>query len=66
MFVGSWQSLRVFNSLGQEIETFVGEYLESGFHSNLYLVNFTLRYRSLFYRLQVGIIDQSKKLVLLK
>jgi hypothetical protein len=40
--ISGWQTLKIFNSLGQEIETLVNEYREAGNHSKLYTVNSTL------------------------
>ncbi len=64
--VSGWQTLKVFNSLGQEVETVVDEYLESGFHSKLFIVNSTLPSGVYFYRLQAGDYLETKKMILLK
>ncbi len=64
--VGSWQTLKVFNSLGQEVETIVNEYLEAGVHSKLYIVNSTLPSGVYFYQLRSGNYLETKKMTLLK
>lgn len=40
--VSGWQTIKIFNTLGQEVETIVDEYLEAGNHSKLYIANSTL------------------------
>ncbi|HEX7358111.1 MAG TPA: T9SS type A sorting domain-containing protein, partial [Ignavibacteriaceae bacterium] len=50
--VGSWQTIKIFNTLGQEVETIVNEYLEAGLHSKLYIVNSTLPSGVYFYQLK--------------
>ncbi len=62
----SWQTIKVFNSLGQELETIVNEYLEAGSHSKLYIVNSTLPSGVYFYQLRVGDYTETKKMVLLR
>jgi len=65
--VGSWQTIKIFNSLGQEVETIVNEYLEAGNHSKLYIANSTLTSGVYFAILNSnsGIIS-TQKLILLK
>jgi hypothetical protein len=62
----SWQTLKLFNTLGQEVQTMVDEYLEAGFHSKLYIVNSTLPSGVYFYRLQAGSFIETKKMLMLK
>jgi hypothetical protein len=64
--VSSWQTLKIFDALGREIETLVNEYKEAGVHSILYIINSTLPSGIYFYRLQVGDFIQTKKMTLLK
>ena len=61
-----WQTLKIFNSLGQEIETLVNEYREAGNHSTLYIVNSALPSGIYFYQLKVGDFIQSHKMILVK
>ncbi len=68
--VSGWQTLKVFNSLGQEVETIVDEYLEAGFHSKLYIVNSStgggLPSGVYLYQLKAGNVIESKKMILIK
>ncbi len=68
--VSGWQTLKVFNSLGQEVETIVDEYLEAGFHSKLYIVNYSagggLPSGVYLYQLKAGNVIESKKMILIK
>jgi hypothetical protein len=59
-------SLKVFNSLGEEIETLLNEYQEAGIHSTLFIVNSTLPSGVYFYQMQAGDFMMSRKMVLLK
>lgn len=61
-----WQTLKIFNSLGQEIETLVNEYREAGNHSTLYIVNSALPSGIYFYELKVGNFIQAHKMILIK
>jgi len=65
--VGSWQTIKIFNSLGQEVDTIVNEYLEAGNHSKLYIANSTLTSGVYFAILNSnsGIIS-TQKIILLK
>ena len=64
--VSSWQTLKIYNTLGQEVETIVNEYLEAGFHSKLYIVNSTLPSGVYYYQLRAGDYLDTKKMILLK
>ena len=59
-------SLKVFNSLGEEVETLVNEYQEAGVHSTLFIVNSTIPSGVYYYQLKAGDFVQTKKLLLLK
>ena len=59
-------SLKVFNSLGEEVETVVSEYMSAGFHSKLFIVNSTLPSGVYFYQMQAGDFMMSRKMILLK
>jgi len=56
--VSSWQTIKLFNSLGQEVETIVDDYLDAGTHSKLYIVNSALPSGVYFYQLKA--VDPSK------
>jgi enterochelin esterase family protein len=62
---GSWQTLKIFNSLGEEVETLVNEYLESGFHSKVY-INSKLPSGVYFYKINSSGYSETKQMVLLK
>ena len=64
--VSSWQTIKVFNSLGQEVETIVNEYLEAGVHSKLYVVDTTLPSGVYYYQLKAGDYVATKKMLVLK
>jgi hypothetical protein len=59
-------SLKIFNSLGEEVETLLNEYEEAGIHSTLFIVNSTLPSGVYFYRMQAGDFVMSRKMVLIK
>jgi hypothetical protein len=52
--VSGWQTIKVFNSLGEEIETIVDGYYEAGNHSTLYIINSTLPSGVYFYQLRIA------------
>lgn len=68
--VSCWQTIKVFNSLGQEVETIVNEYLEAGVHSKLYIVNSSadggLPSGVYYFQLRAGNFNATKKMLLLK
>jgi photosystem II stability/assembly factor-like uncharacterized protein len=64
--ISSWQTIKLYNTLGQEVETIVNEYLESGVHSKLYIVNSTLPSGIYYYQLTAGDYIETKKMILLK
>ena len=59
-------TLKIFNSLGEEIETLVNEFQDAGVHSKLYIVNSTLPSGVYYYQLNAGGLTQTKKFILLK
>jgi hypothetical protein len=59
-------SLKIFNSLGEEIETLVNENQEAGIHSKLYILNSTLPSGVYLYQLKAGEFIQTRKMILLK
>ncbi|MGQ9643290.1 MAG: T9SS type A sorting domain-containing protein [Ignavibacterium sp.] len=72
--VGGWQTIKLFDVLGREIETIVDGYYEAGFHSTLYIVNSTLPSGVYFYQLKLVDTEtssgqtfiQTKKMMLIK
>jgi photosystem II stability/assembly factor-like uncharacterized protein len=64
--VSGWQTIKVFDVLGREIETIVEGYYDAGNHSTLYIINSTLPSGVYFYQLRAGDFIQTKKMMLLK
>jgi len=64
--VGSNVTLKLYNSLGEELETIVNEYFSEGIHSKLVTLNSTFPSGVYFYQLKVGNQVQSKKMILIK
>jgi parallel beta-helix repeat protein len=64
--VSGWQTIKLFDLLGREIETIVDGYYEAGKHSTFYNVNSTLPSGIYFYRLQADNITLIKKMILLR
>jgi hypothetical protein len=62
----SFVTLKIFNSLGEEVETLVNEFMNAGIHSKLYIVNSALPSGVYFYQLKAGDYLQTKKMVLIK
>jgi hypothetical protein len=59
-------TLKIFNSLGEEIKTLVNEYQETGYHSTLFVVNSSLPSGVYFYQIKAGNFISTKKMILLK
>ena len=51
--VGSWQTIKLYNSLGEEIETIVEGYYEAGKHSKFFTINSSLPSGVYFYQFKV-------------
>ena len=64
--VGSWQTIKLYNSLGEEIETIVEGYYEAGKHSTFYILNSTLPSGVYFYQLRAGDYIQTQKMILMR
>ncbi len=71
--VGSWQTIKLYNALGEEIDTIVEGYYEAGKHSKFYIINSTLPSGVYFYQLRAGdpstgsgqVFVQTKKMILM-
>jgi hypothetical protein len=61
-----WQTIKLYNALGEEIDTIVEGYFESGKHSKFYILNSTLPSGVYFYRLQAGNFVETKKMILMR
>jgi hypothetical protein len=59
-------TLKIFDTLGKEIQTLIDEYFESGFHSKFYILNSKLSSGVYFYRLSTQDYSETKSMVLLK
>jgi hypothetical protein len=64
--VSGWQSIKLYDVLGKEVETIVEGFFEAGNHSTLYIVNSTLPSGVYFYKLQAGSFTETKKMILMK
>ncbi|MFN3872720.1 MAG: T9SS type A sorting domain-containing protein, partial [Ignavibacterium sp.] len=64
--VDSWQTIKLYDITGREIETIVNGYYGAGFHSTLFIVNSSLPSGVYFYRLTVGDFSKTKSMILLK
>jgi photosystem II stability/assembly factor-like uncharacterized protein len=64
--ISSWQSIKLYDALGREIETIAEGFYEAGNHSKLYTANAALTSGIYFYQLKVGNFVQTKKMMLIK
>jgi hypothetical protein len=64
--VSGWQTLKIFDVLGREVETLVDEFRNAGFYSIFYNVNASLPSGIYFYQLKAGNFIQTNKMVYLK
>lgn len=60
-----WQTIKIYNSLGEEIETLVDEYKPAGMHKVQFTEN-NLPSGVYFYQLRAGEFIQTKKMILMK
>lgn len=59
-------SIKLFNALGEEVDTIVEGLFEAGIHSKLYNINSTLPSGIYFYQLRSGNFVETKKMILLR
>ncbi|MBK7501066.1 MAG: T9SS type A sorting domain-containing protein [Ignavibacteriales bacterium] len=64
--ISSWQSIKLYDALGREIETIAEGFYEAGNHSKLYTAIAALTSGIYFYQLKVGNFVQTKKMMLIK
>ena len=64
--VSGWQTLKIFDVLGREVETLVDEFRDAGFNYTFYNVNSSLPSGVYFYQLKAGSFTQTKKMILLR
>lgn len=61
-----WQTIKLYDSMGREIETIVSGYYEAGSHSELFIVNSELPSGIYYYRLESDKVSITRKMLLLK
>lgn len=64
--VSGWQTIKLYDIIGREIETIVDGYYEAGSHSTLYIVNSSFPSGIYYYKLFAGNYSEAKKMILLK
>lgn len=64
--ISGWQTIKLYDLTGKEIETIVNGYFEAGSHSTLYIVNSSLPSGVYYYRLTIGDYSQTKKMIYIK
>ncbi|BDQ03655.1 MAG: hypothetical protein KatS3mg036_0356 [Ignavibacterium sp.] len=64
--VSGWQTIKIYDLMGREIETIVNDYYEAGFHSTLYSANPNLPSGVYYYQLKAGAFVETKKMLFLK
>lgn len=65
--VNSWQTLKVYDVLGNEVVTLVDEFREAGVYSEEFKVKYEVISSGIyFYRLQIGEFTESKKMTYIK
>ena len=64
--ISGWQSIKLYDVLGREVETIIEGFFEAGVHSKLYTVNSSLTSGVYFYKLQAGSFTETKKMMLMK
>lgn len=62
----SFVSIKLFNSLGEQLDTIIKGYFQSGIHSIEYTLNYTLPTGLYFYQLNAGDFIETKKMIYLK
>jgi photosystem II stability/assembly factor-like uncharacterized protein len=64
--ISSWQSIKLYDAIGREIETIFDGFYEAGIHTKSYIANATLPSGIYFYQLKAGNFVQTKKMMLIK
>jgi hypothetical protein len=59
-------TLKIFDALGNEIDTIIDDYYRTGFHSKFCILNSKLSSGIYFYRLSTQDYSETKSMVLLK
>lgn len=63
---GDWCTIKIYNSLGQEIDTIINGYFNKGFHSTFYIIQSPLPSGVYYYQLKVGERTKTKSMIHLK
>lgn len=64
--ISSWQSIKLYDAIGREIETIVDGFYEAGIHTKSYIANATLPSGIYFYQLKAGNFIETKKMLFIK
>lgn len=64
--VSGWQTIKIFDLLGREIETITDGYYEAGYHSISYTVDSNLPSGVYYYKLSAGSFSDVKKMIMIK
>ncbi len=64
--VSGWQSIKLYDALGREVDIIVEGFFNAGTHSKLYIINSSLPSGVYFYKLQAGSYSETKKMLFLK
>jgi photosystem II stability/assembly factor-like uncharacterized protein len=64
--ISSWQSIKLYDVIGREIETIAEGFYDAGIHTKSYIANATLPSGIYFYQLKAGNFVQTKKMMLIK
>ena len=64
--VSGWQTIKLYDALGREIDKIVDGFYGVGFHSKLFIVNSKIPSGVYFYQLKAGGFTETKKMILLK
>lgn len=62
----SFVSIKLFNSLGEQLDTIIKGYFQSGIHSISYILHYTLPTGLYFYQLKAGNFLETKKMIYLR
>jgi hypothetical protein len=64
--ISGWQTIKLYDISGKEIDTIVDGYFEAGSHSKTYVVNLKLSSGIYFYKLTVSNFSETKKMIIIK
>ena len=64
--ISGWQTIKLYDALGQEIDTIVEGYFEAGIHSTLYIANSKLTSGVYLYQLKAEDYIETKKMLIIK